>query len=137
MGANQNNGGQAAQGDTATIGVGNPSSGEAGATPAHETMAETGGSGGGGMTRNDAEDDSVDAALPKVAREAVRNAMDEEKKPPGGARADQAALEGVVTDSGARGFQDTRSAQAGGSGTGLGTPETGANQTPEDLEGRR
>jgi hypothetical protein len=40
----------------------------------------------------------------------------------------------VTVDSGARGFQDTRSQQAGGTGSGLGTPETGANQTPEDIE---
>jgi hypothetical protein len=36
----------------------------------------------------------------------------------------------------ARGPQDTRSHQAGGTETGLGTPETGANQTPADLEHR-
>jgi hypothetical protein len=97
-----------------TVGVGGPTSGEAGATPFDETMAETGGSGGDALTGNEVGT-GVAGATPTPAR--------------------QAADDDVV-DSGARGFQDTRSEQAGGSETGLGVPETGANQTPEDLDRR-
>jgi hypothetical protein len=101
--------------DDATIGVGNDTSGEAGSTPTHETMAETGGSGGEGLTGNQVEEGSRQAG-------AAENRQGEQ-----GQGAD-------TVDSGKRGFQDTRSRQAGGSETGLGTPETGANQTPGDLE---
>lgn len=104
----------------ATIGLGRRTSGEAGSTLTHESMAETGGSGGSGMT-----DDN--AFLPEdVDPEA--HAADPHRAP----------TRENTADSGARGFQDTRSEQAGGTGTGLGTPETGANQNEEDLEaGRR
>ena len=37
-----------------TIGVGGVTSGQQGATPTHETQQETGGSGGDGLTRNQA-----------------------------------------------------------------------------------
>jgi hypothetical protein len=96
-----------------TLGIGGVTSGEAGATPTHETMAETGGSGGSGLTRNQSgQGAGAGAATERGAGESA-------------------------TDSGARGFQDTRGNQAGGSATGLGTPETGANQTPADLEHKR
>jgi hypothetical protein len=97
-----------------TLGVGGPTSGEAGATRTHETMAETGGSGGSGLTRN-----QVGAAQPQEP-------AGQERKPAKG--------EDEAADSGKRGFQDTRSHQAGGTDTGLGVPETGANQTPQDLD---
>jgi hypothetical protein len=79
-------------------------------------MAETGGSGGSGLTRNQA--DQAGAQQQDRAGQERKPAKDEDE----------------VKDSGARGFQDTRSKQAGGTDTGLGAPETGANQTPEDLD---
>lgn len=93
-----------------TLGVGGPTSGEAGSTPTHETMAETGGSGGAGLTRNDA----------------CQGAQQEEQP--------RQSADSEPLDTGRRGFQDTRSDQAGPKATGLGTPETGANQEPADLE---
>jgi hypothetical protein len=109
---------QAGQGNSqsdaaGTASVGHRTSGEAGSAPDHETMAETGGSGSSGLTRSQA---------------GQSEASGKGKKPEEGESAMM---------SGARGFQDTRSRQAGGSGTGLGTPETGANQAPEDLEGQQ
>jgi hypothetical protein len=105
---------QSAQGETAgTASVGHRTSGEAGSAPDHETMAETGGSGGSGLTRSQARQSGASGKGKKS--EDGESAM----------------------MSGARGFQDTRSRQAGGSGTGLGTPETGANQAPEDLDGQQ
>lgn len=105
------------------LGIGRRTSGEAGATLTHETMAETGGSGGSGMT-------GYDAGAP-APTEAGRDAAGHEAH--SGTAMRQSRDE--MADSGARGYQDTRSEQAGGTGTGLGTPETGANQNAEDLEG--
>jgi hypothetical protein len=99
---------------SATVGIGGRTSGEAGSTPTHETMAETGGS---GLARNQ-------AGQPQASdKDAARSRQDGKA-----GKADSAMR------SGARGFQDTRSYQAGGTGTGLGTPETGANQVPGDLD---
>jgi hypothetical protein len=116
--SNQGNNQSAGSGDSghATIGVGHRTSGEAGSTPTHETMAETGGSGGDGLTGSQSGVASRQTA------------------PPANRQGEQAQSEDDPTDSGKRGFQDTRSKQAGGSKTGLGTPETGANQTPVDME---
>jgi hypothetical protein len=100
--------------------VGHRTSGEAGSTPTHETMAETGGSGGSGLTRNQSGEGSRQSG---AATGAQQQRKDETLEPSDSAMS-----------SGARGFQDTRSRQAGGSGTGLGTPETGANQTKADLD---
>lgn len=118
--------GNAQHGGSPTLGIGHRTSGEAGSTPTHETMAETGGS-GGGLT-------GYDASAP------VR--PDSECRPKQSANeeyisAGQVQRSGTdeMADSGARGYQDTRSEQAGGTGTGLGTPETGANQNEQDLEG--
>ncbi|RYE90228.1 MAG: hypothetical protein EOO78_31920, partial [Oxalobacteraceae bacterium] len=46
-----------------------------------------------------------------------------------------ASAEGAGSDATAiaRGYQDTRSSQAGRGDTGLGTPETGGNQDESDL----
>jgi hypothetical protein len=111
--------GNSQHGDAAgTASVGHRTSGEAGATLDHETMAETGGSGGSGLTRSQvgqSEGSGGDASRQGEKPEECDSAM----------------------MSGARGFQDTRSRQAGGTGTGLGTPETGANQVPEDLNGQK
>ncbi len=109
--------GQGGHGATApTLGIGRRTSGEAGSTLTHETMAETGGSGGSGMTGDDAGTLLPPGQSAQSGAEKVRRGKEE------------------MADSGARGYQDTRGEQAGGTGTGLGTPETGANQNADDLE---
>jgi hypothetical protein len=122
-------------GTSTTLGIGRRTSGEAGSSPTHETMAETGGSGGPGLTRNE--------GLSRQDQEArARQAAGETASPDTPAPADRAsagapredAARSGSGDSGARGFQDTRSQQAGAGSTGLGTPETGANQDAADLE---
>lgn len=101
-----------------TLGVGGTTSGQAGATPRHETQQETGGSGGEQLTHSTGE---IDAA---PGQQANTQPAAPEIKP---------EADGSAVQSGARGALDTRSQQAGGTGTGLGTPETGANQSQEDL----
>jgi hypothetical protein len=103
-----------------TLGVGDLTSGEAGATPGHETMLETGGGGGPGLTRHEGEEGEP-AAQPESGE--------------GSPACDPAPVDSAMTHI-VRGAQDTRSHQAGGTETGLGAPETGANQTPADLEHR-
>lgn len=105
--------------------VGHRTSGEAGATPGHETMAETGGSGGEGLTRNDAG--IAGETTPGLASGPGPRASVEA----GGAGGDSED----ECDTGARGAQDTRAHQADAVETGLGTPETGANQDESDIEG--
>ncbi len=128
--------GSSAHHDAASTSVGHRTSGEAGSTPTHETMAETGGSGGTGLTRNEGLSRQDEEAR---ARQFSADSV-EDKGPLArgsgtpGSRQDETRPD--VEDSGARGFQDTRSRQAGGNGTGLGTPETGANQDAADLEGQ-
>jgi hypothetical protein len=146
-----------------TLGVGGATSGEAGATRTHETMAETGGSGGSGLTRNEVKEPRGNDEEARARQSAGDSAMNVQPRPTSGGPTEKPVvssgnLQGgaagagkdersgdtvgagpgtdspQVADSGARGFQDTRSEQAGGTGTGLGTPETGANQTPADLE---
>ena len=107
-----------------TLGVGGTTSGQAGATPARETQAETGGSGGAQLTHSHGE---------------IHGERETPNEDP--AAADPSAQEGSepnepsgsALQSGARGAQDTRPEQGGGTGTGLGTPETGANQSADDL----
>jgi hypothetical protein len=101
-----------------TLGLGGTTSGQAGATPQHETQQETGGSGGAQLTQSSGEIDSAPGQAPG-------------NKPPAPGSPPQSHDSAV--QSGARGAQDTRSQQAGGTGTGLGTPETGANQSEADL----
>jgi hypothetical protein len=101
-----------------TLGVGGATSGQAGATPTHETQQETGGSGGAQLTQSTGEIDSAPAGQAGVAPAAPASAPE---------------AEGSALQTGARGAQDTRAQQAGGTGTGLGTPETGANQSEDDL----
>lgn len=135
MGTNQGSGNQAgnapagnAQHADTAASVGHATSGEAGATPGHETMSETGGSGGAGLT----------ATQVAETGEPVQSGGVQPGHPLAGSSNRQgepvAGEPGIVVDSGARGAQDTRSQQGGGTGTGLGVPETGANQTPADLE---
>jgi hypothetical protein len=109
------------QGESITVGVGGPTSGEAGSTLTHETMAETGGSG----VNQQAEDKSLQAP--------PRDTGAAQSADPGGRQG--AEPEGAGTDATAisRGYQDTRSSQAGKLPTGLGAPETGGNQDERDL----
>jgi hypothetical protein len=104
-----------------TLGLGGLTSGEAGATPCHETMQETGGSGGAQLTYSTGE---IDTAPGQRSANSPESDSTAECRP----EADGSALQ-----SHSRGALDTRSHQAGGTGTGLGAPETGANQSPEDL----
>ncbi|OON62992.1 hypothetical protein B0920_06105 [Massilia sp. KIM] len=97
-----------------TLGVGGETSGEQGATRSHETQQETGGNGGDGLSRNQSGE--------------TTNAPDGSAGP----TLDVAAPDSAMARPG-RGAQDTRSSQAGIRDTGLGTPETGGNQSPEDL----
>ena len=101
-----------------TLGVGGATSGQAGATPTHETQQETGGSGGAQLTQSTGDIESAPAGQAGTAPAAPASTPE----------ADGSALQ-----TGARGAQDTRAQQAGGTGTGLGTPETGANQSEDDL----
>jgi hypothetical protein len=107
---------------SATIGIGGPTSGEEGSTPTHETMAETGGSGGRQMTQPRPEEE---APLARGNRQGGVEADDETGYEAEGA--------GTAATAIARGFQDTRSRQASPGNTGLGTPETGGNQSEADL----
>jgi hypothetical protein len=118
MATQASNNAAAAQGDSATLGLGGATSGQAGATPTHETQQETGGSGGEQLTHSTGEIDKAPGSRPAPAAEAPQTVPDPE---------------GSAMQTGARGVQDTRARQAGGTGTGLGTPETGANQSEEDL----
>lgn len=110
---------QSTQNDpSTTIGVGGATSGQQGATPSHETQQETGGSGGDGLTRNQA---GATANAPSGAPVEGRPQVEA----PGSA----------MTNTG-RGPQDTRSNQGNPdaqTGTGLGAPETGGNQDASDL----
>ena len=106
------------QGESITMGVGGPTSGEAGSTPSHETMAETGGSG----VNVPSEDKELQAA---PGSEQVGDSDDRQGDVPEGA--------GTAATAVGRGYQDTRSSQAGKLPTGLGTPETGGNQDESDL----
>lgn len=101
-----------------TLGVGGATSGQQGATPSHETQQETGGSGGDGLTRNQAGE----------TRNAPSGAPAAERPPAG--------TPGSAMTQPGRGPQDTRPNQAdpnAQTGAGLGTPETGGNQDASDL----
>lgn len=111
---------------TVTMGVGNATSGEAGSTLTHETMAETGGSGGDAMTKpSNAESAPLAQGSGQPADIGHRDGVPEKAASPEGEGSDATAT--------ARGFQDTRSAQASPGDTGLGAPESGANQNADDL----
>ncbi|MBQ5945977.1 hypothetical protein [Massilia sp. ST3] len=103
-----------------TIGVGGVTSGQQGATPSHETQQETGGSGGDGLTRNQSGET---ANAP--ASEALEAGNED------GGMAGEAGDSAMTHVN--RGAQDTRSSQAGRTATGMGSPETGGNQTEGDL----
>jgi len=97
-----------------TLGVGSTTSGQQGATPSHETQQEIGGSGGDGLSRNQSgETTNAPSGAPAAS---------------GHVEADGSAMTNI-----GRGPQDTRPNQASPTGTGLGTPETGGNQSEADL----
>ncbi len=110
--------------DTVTVGVGGQTSGQQGATPSHESQTETGGNGGPGLTRNqsgpyvNAPDGTKDAAATNVETAEA------------GPRAE--SVDAAMTHANP-GAQDTRASQAGQRETGLGAPETGGNQSEQDL----
>lgn len=108
----------------ATIGVGNATSGEQGSTPTHETMAETGGSGGRALTQPRPEEEAP------LARGASQSGAAGNRQ---GGPDDEAEGAGTAATATNRGYQDTRSRQASPGSTGLGAPETGGNQTEDDL----
>jgi len=112
---------QSKSGDSATLGVGGPTSGEQGSTLTHETMAETGGSGGRQQTK------------PRDEEAAGGNASAQPGSSPGGSETTRPEGAGTAATAVGRGAQDTRSQQAGINPTGLGTPETGGNQSEDDL----
>lgn len=115
--------------DSAAIGVGGVTSGQQGATPSHETQQETGGSGGEQLT---ASQDNGEEATAADAQDAAAQ-PDETPAAAPGVAPNPAEPDETSMHSGARGAFDTRSGQAGGTGTGIGSPESGANQSPEDL----
>jgi hypothetical protein len=124
MSTQQNKGG-----DSPVLGVGGATSGEAGATPTHETMAETGGSGGAPLTKPRREESasmqsSQRGDAGKRQGDAMQHAVDTASGTEGA---------GTAATATARGAQDTRSQQSGIQPTGLGTPETGGNQSERDL----
>jgi hypothetical protein len=119
---------QSKSGDSATLGVGGPTSGEAGSTLTHETMAETGGSGGEALTKPRNEEAAASGDTNKVQGDKLQHAVDTAAE-----GADSAEGAGTAATNVGRGAQDTRSQQAGINPTGLGTPETGGNQSEEDL----
>jgi len=115
---------QSNNGDAPALGIGGPTSGEAGSTLTHETMAETGGSGGDALTKPRDEEIAGSGASGKNQGDKLQNAVDAASAPEGA---------GTAATATARGAQDTRSQQAGIQQTGLGTPETGGNQSEADL----
>ena len=110
---------------SATIGVGNPTSGEQGSTPTHETMAETGGSGGRALTKPRLEEEIAPSPRSASQSGATGNRQ--------GGPDDEAEGAGTAATAINRGYQDTRSRQASPGSTGLGAPETGGNQDEDDL----
>lgn len=96
------------QSDNGTTGIGDNDLDDNGQADGTRDQAETGGSGGAGLTRNEG-----DGAPAKAGT---------------GARAPH-----PPTETGASGAFDTRAEQAGVNPTGLGSAETGANQAPDDL----
>lgn len=127
-----NTGGGAHDEASTTLGVGGATSGQSGATPSHETQAETGGSGGAQLTHSHGETPGPSGAQP-AARTGEPAEDPAAADPSAGAGSEPNEPAGSALQSGARGAQDTRAAQGGGTGTGIGSPETGANQSTDDL----
>jgi len=120
MNAQATNSGKGQQNEQSETSVGNPTSGEQGSTLTHETMAETGGSG----------------TQPRPEEEASMSPGARQSGPAGsrqGTPEDEAEGAGTAATAINRGYQDTRSRQASPGSTGLGAPETGGNQSEDDL----
>jgi len=128
MNTSATNGGKGQQNaQSTTIGVGHATSGEQGSTLTHETMAETGGSGGRALTQPRPEEEAP--AAPGARQSGAAGSRQGRKE-----RAeDEAEGAGTAATAINRGYQDTRSRQASPGSTGLGAPETGANQDEGDL----
>jgi hypothetical protein len=118
----QNSGAGNSQGGSTSVGVGPANDRQGGSRESDGSQRATGGSGGSGLTRS-LEDTGSDAPSQPVSG------------PMAGPDdvGEQVAGEGSAMTASTRGPQDTRSHQAGSSETGLGAPETGANQGPDDL----
>jgi hypothetical protein len=116
---------QSKSGDSGRLGVGGPTSGEQGSTLAHETMAETGGSGGVQQTKPRKEEAAASTPGTRQTAQPGSSQGGSEDVQPEGADTAATAI--------GPGAQDTRSRQAGIKPTGLGTPETGGNQSEADL----
>jgi len=129
---------QPGQDPSTTIGVGGVTSGQSGATPHHETQQETGGSGGEQLTASQGDGQTAARAGSDPASDLADNVAPDTAPVSAGDTAmatprDPAEPSDTSMHSGARGAFDTRSSQAGGTGTGIGSPESGANQSPADL----
>ncbi len=127
---------QGAGGQSAQAGIGNATSGAQDATPTHESMAETGGSGGPNLTQpRDIEAAPRTGASRQEAGDIERGNRQGQgwKQGQDQGTADDAEAAGTDATAIARGYQDTRSRQASPGSTGLGTPETGGNQNPDDM----
>lgn len=114
--------------DDTSVAVGGPTSGQQGATPTHESQAETGGNGGPGLTRNQSgpyvnAPDGTREGDPTINGASVESGEAATRTEPADAAMTHANP----------GAQDTRADQAGVHKTGLGAPETGGNQTEDDL----
>jgi hypothetical protein len=107
-----------------TLGIGEEQGGQPSTGSAPESQRETGGSGGSALTGNQVEEGGQRGGDTSVAADADICDLPAEALSDGGA---------VVT----RGPEDTRDEQAGWTRTGLGAPDTGANQSAEDLQRRR
>jgi hypothetical protein len=124
MNTSATNGGKGQQNaQSTTIGVGNATSGGQGSTLTHETMAETGGSGGRALTKPRPEEEAP--AGPGASQSGAAGSRQSRK--------DEAEGAGTAATAINRGYQDTRSRQASPGSTGLGTPETGIHQDEDDL----
>lgn len=128
MNAQATNSGKGQQNEQSETSVGNPTSGERGSTLTHETMAETGGSGGRPLTQPRREEEAPSARGGRQSGGAG-NHQDARQEAP----SDEAEGAGTAATAINRGYQDTRSRQASPGSTGLGAPETGGNQSEDDL----
>lgn len=118
----QNPGACNSHGGTTSVGVGPANDRQGGPRESDGSQRATGGSGGSGLTRS-LEDTGSDAPSQPVSGPMA--GPDEV--------GEQVAGEGSAMTASTRGPQDTRSHQASSTKTGLGAPETGANQGPDDL----
>jgi hypothetical protein len=110
---------QNAGGGDASVGVGPGNDRQGGAAAEDGSQRDSGGSGGKQMTRGL---DDTGSGAPSGTIGAKDGAPD--AAPEG---------EGSALTAATRGAQDTHSRQAGTTPTGLGAPETGANQSAADL----